>query len=421
MRVCIVHNSYARPSGEEVSVQRLRELLVDHGHDVTMLWRSSAEIERMRLGRTRAFFSGIYSRGSRRAMRRLLDERRPDVVHVNNLYPLISPWVLVDCKRAGVPVVMSVRNHRLVCPNGLHLSRGEVCERCLGGREYWCVLRNCTESVFKSAGYALRNAVARRWRLFLDGVTVFAVLSPFQRDRLTAAGFPGDRVVVIPNMVGANGTEPPPASCATPPLGEYVAYVGRVSPEKGVETLVAAAARCPDIPFKMAGATDRMPRLASAAPGNVTFVGHLDGASLHAFYRESRMVVLPSRCLEAFGLPLAEAMSHGKPAIASRIGGMPSIVEDGVTGLLVEPGNASELAGKIGALWERPELCRAMGEAGRAKALNEYSPARYYERLMAAYQYASELAAARDASEQRQTTAFRELEVKSWKCTNSTR
>jgi glycosyltransferase involved in cell wall biosynthesis len=395
MRVCIVHNSYARPSGEEVSVQNLQELLAGHGHDVTMLRRSSAEIEQLSLGRVRAFLSGIYSRSSRRAMRRLLDEQRPEVVHVNNLYPLISPWVLVECRRAGVPVVMSVRNHRLVCPNGLHLSRAEVCERCLGGREYWCVLRNCTGSLLKSAGYALRGVVARIWRLFLDGVTLFAVLSPFQRERLIAAGFAAERIVVIPNMVGSNGARPPSARSAKPPLGEYVAYVGRVSFEKGIDTLAAAAARCPDIPFKLAGSTNRMPHLPSEVPANVACLGHLEGARLNTVYRDSRIVVLPSRCLETFGLSLAEGMSYGKPVIASRIGGALSIVDDNVTGFLVEPGNASELAQKIRMLWERPELCRTMGQAGRAKALKEYSPDRYYERLMAAYERASALTAAR--------------------------
>jgi glycosyltransferase involved in cell wall biosynthesis len=350
---------------------------------------SSAEIDEMRLGRVRAFFSGVYSGRSRRAMRRLLDEQRPDVVHVNNVYPLISPSILVECRRAGVPVVMSVRNHRLVCPNGLHFSRGEVCERCVGGREYACVLRNCEGDLFKSIGYALRSTVARTWRLFHNGVTLFAVLSPFQRERLIAAGFPAERIVVLPNMIHSNGAVDPA------PLGDYVAYVGRVSPEKGVETLVAAAARCPDIPFKIAGSTDRMPHLTSSAPSNVAFLGHLDGPSLDAVYRASRVVVLPSTCLETFGLPLAEAMSHGKPVVASRIGGLPSIVHNNVTGLLAEPGDASDLAEKIRALWEQPELCRAMGQAGRAKTLGEYSPDRYYERLMAAYGRAKALATAK--------------------------
>ncbi|MBN1918075.1 MAG: glycosyltransferase family 4 protein [Verrucomicrobia bacterium] len=391
MRVCIVHNSYARPSGEEIVVSSTRRVLEEHGHDVCMLQRSSAEIDRMRLGRVRAFFSGICSRSSRHAMRRLIEEHRPDVVHVHNVYPLISPSVLTECRRAGVPAVMTVHNHRLVCPNGLLSSHGEMCERCLGGREYWCVLRNCEGHLLKSLGYALRSAIARQRRLFLDGVTLFAVLSPFQRERLIESGFPAERIVVIPNMVCSEG--------AKPALGDYVAYAGRVSPEKGVETLVAAAARCPDIPFKIAGSLDRTPHLTSEAPDNVTFLGHLKGARLSAFYDDCRMVIVPSVCAEAFPMAVLEAMSHGKPVVASSVGGLPSIVDDGVTGLLVEPADAAELADKIRVLWERPDLCRRMGEAGRAEALSEYSPEQHYERLMAAYDRAGALAAARTTTQ----------------------
>lgn len=382
MRICTVHNEYRQPSGEEVVVRGTERLLRAAGHEVIPVTRRSAEIACRRLGRFRAGFSGIYSAESRRQIRRLLRQARPDIVHVHNLFPLISPSILPECREQAIPVVMTVHNYRLVCPNGMMMTGGQVCERCCGGREYWCLLRNCEGHLLKNAAHALRNYVARTRRLFLDNVTLYVPVSEFQRPSLIRAGFPPDRITVIPNMVDPQGID------ASANLGDVVAYVGRVRPEKGVLILMKAAARCAEIPFRAAGSLETLPQLPGGAPQNLQFVGFLEGAALHAFYRNARMVVLPSVWHETFGLPLVEAGLHGKPVICSRIGGMPEIVEDGVSGLLVEPGNADDLADKIQHLWARPDLCREMGRAGRRKALREYSPERYYDRLMAVYEKA---------------------------------
>jgi len=385
MRVCLVHNEYGGFSGEEAVIRDIGELLKDRGHQVLAFKRSSAEIPDMHLGKLRAFFSGIYSLSSRRRMRRLLACERPDVVQVQNVFPFISASVLPECTKAGVPVVMDLPNYRLICPSGLHMRHGSVCEKCMGGREYWCVLHNCEGSLPKSIGYAARNYVARKRRLFKDNVTFYYAVTDFQRQRFLASGFPAHRISVIPNMV-----QPVRLPDAVP-LGQCVAYAGRISPEKGIDTLIAAARQLPGIQFRAAGSLDGMPSVASEAPQNVEFVGHLGRDKLHDFYASARMLLLPSRCLETFGIVVAEAMMRAKPVICSRIGGLPEVVDDGVTGLLFEPGNAEELAEKIRYLWERPELCRAMGQAGRQKALTEYSPEKYYERLMAVYHKAIEL------------------------------
>jgi len=224
--------------------------------------------------------------------------------------------------------------------------------------------------------------VSRAFRFYLDGVTIFAALTDFLRQRLIDAGFPAERIVVIPNMVNTRGN---PGQLT---LGDYVAFVGRVSPEKGVNILLQAAQICIDIPFKVAGEFHRMPQLPADASPNAKFFGYLHGIQLEKFYATARIVVVPSLWYEAFGLCTVEAMLHSKPLIASRIGGLPEIVEDGETGLLFESGNAVELAEKIRYLWNRPDLCNKMGLAGRAKALREYSPARYYERLVAVYERA---------------------------------
>ena len=339
----------------------------------------------MRLGMARAFFSAIHSPCSKRAVRKLLEEKRPDIVHIHNLFPLISPSILPECKRAGVPVVMTVHNYRLVCPNGLHMVRGQVCEKCCGGCEYWCVLQNCEGSLFKSIGYALRNWFARKKRFFFDNVTMYATLTQFQRQRLSTEGFPADRITVIPNMASTKDKEQDAQS------GKYVGFIGRVSPEKGIQTLMDVACKCTDISFKVAGSHDRMSHLLEKAYANFDFVGHLSQEKLNEFYKSIRMVVLPATCFEGFPMVLAEAMLSGKPIICSRIGGLPEIVEDGKTGLLFEPGNVEDLATKIKHLWDRPDLCRKMGEEGRKKALREYSQEKYYGRLMDIYCKAIEL------------------------------
>ncbi len=387
MRILIVHNEYGAYSGEEAVVEANARLLAEHGHEVLRFTRSSGEIPGMALGRTRALLSGIYSLASRRRMSTLLRRRQPDLVHVHNLYPLISPSILGPCRRAGVPVVMTVHNYRLVCPSGLHLRRGEICQQCAGGREYWCALHNCLGSLPKSLGYAVRNAAARLLRMYRDNVTLYLCLSDFQRERLTAAGFPPRRMIVLPNMAEmvevADDHDNDDA-------GQYVAFLGRLSPEKGITQLVEAARLHPAIPVKAAGRHQRMPRLASTLPPNFELLGHLTGDALESFLRRARMIVLPSTCFEGFPTVLADAMMRAKPVVCSRIGGLPEIVDDGVTGLLTAPGDAADLAAKVRHLWEDAEGCRRMGRAGREKAIREYSPPRYYGRLMAAYQEAVE-------------------------------
>lgn len=382
MRICIIHNDYGQFSGEERLVKSLSTLLNNKGHEVIYFKRSSEEIPNMIFGRIRAFFSGIYSFSSKKAMMRLLTEHKPDIVHVHNVFPLISPSVLGECRKAGIPVVMTVHNYRLVCPNGLFMVDGQICERCRGGREYWCFLHNCEGHVLKSLGYALRNYIARKRRFFLDNVSVYLCLTQFQKQMLIEEGFSSDRIALVPNMVGSIRYEP------SSEQGEYVGYVGRVSHEKGIPILMQSAGNCADVQFKVAGAYDRMKHLPREASENFEFCGHLSGEELEAFYNQCRILVMPSIFYEGLPIVLLEAMLHGKPVICSQIGGLPEVVEDKITGLLFERGNSDDLTEKIRYLWDRPDLCRKMGQAGREKVLHEYSPEKYYGNLMVVYEKA---------------------------------
>lgn len=412
MNICLVHNEYGKFSGEEAVVLQQRSLLIDHGHTVEMFTRSSAGIPDSLAAKARAFFSGIYNPASRKDFRKLLDSFKPALVHIHNVFPLISPSIMPETRRAGIPVVMTLHNFRLICPNALLFTGGEICRQCLGGREWRCVVRNCEGSLPKSLGYSVRTALARRFRWFLDNVDVFVCLTDFQRRIYVSEGFPPDRCIVVPNFISVVGvdTRCSAAESSTPeasneqgttndgstrfrvPRSElrvpFVLYAGRVSPEKDVPALLEAACLLPDIPFRIAGSYWRMPGLPEQAPGNVRFLGEIPSSALSDLYRKATMVIFPTRWYEGFPMVLLEAMSHCKPLVCTDIGGLGEIVDDHVTGRFYRAGNARQLADIVRELWNNPADCEALGKAGRRRMETEYSPDKAYEMLMAAYEMA---------------------------------
>ena len=382
MRILYVHNDYASPSGEEQAVDSLADLMRSHAHEVAWFRRSSQGLHGSAAAYAKAFFTGIHNPSAARALAGELDRFRPAVVQVQNLYPLISPSIFAPIRRRGIPVVMRCPNYRIFCPNGRHMTKGRVCNLCVGlGHELWCVVRNCEESLLKSLGYAARNAAARMMGRILKGVDVFIVQSQFQKDLFAVRGIPADRIEIVPGL--APDVPEPPWT-----IGRYVTFVGRVSSEKGVETFLRAAAIDSDIPFAVAGDDRATPGIRERGSPNVEWLGFLHGAALNVVYGQSRIVVVPSRWYEGFPNVIVQAMMMGRPVICSAIGGLPDIVEDRRTGLVFHPDNTEELAQKIRFLYARPGLCRQLGLAGREKALREYSADVCYDRVMAAFRKA---------------------------------
>jgi glycosyltransferase involved in cell wall biosynthesis len=254
----------------------------------------------------------------------------------------------------------------------------------VGGSEYHCVVQNCRDNLLESVGYALRSATARRFRLFFDNTTIVIALNEFARSRLVDAGFRPQQVVVLPNTVDI------PDASTDAAGGSNVVFSGRMCHEKGVDTLLAAARIATDVPVRLVGDGPIRADLESAAPPNAVFAGQLSGTGVAEEYRRARFLVVPSRWFEGCPLVIPEAMSHGLPVVASRIGGLPELVDDGVTGLLFEPGDANDLAIKMRSLWDDPSRCREMGQAGRRKALEEHSEAVYWDRLKSIYLAAAE-------------------------------
>jgi len=386
VKILLVHNEYGKLSGEEVMFHSIAKVLQNHGHEVTLFTRSSTEIKKMFCGRIRAFFTGLYNFNTASRFAELIKKEKPDIVQIQNVYPLISPVVFKVAHVLGIPLVFRCANYRLFCPSGLMLNKGEICERCVGGKEYWCVIKNCETSFFKSFGYAIRNAYARVSSVITENTTIYYVLSQFQKDKFVSWGIPSNRIVIIPNFIEIKEVD-----SEINDLGKYVGYVGRVSQEKGVPLLVDAISKSGNVPLKIAGDYTSMPTLPAVVPTNVTFLGQISMDSLNDFYANARIIVVPSIWYETFGMVVIEAMLHKRPVIGARVGAIQDTIQDGVTGFLFEPGNSDDLASKIRYLWEHPDLCHQMGQAGREKALREYSPEKYYERLMAVYKKAIKL------------------------------
>ncbi|MDE7403363.1 MAG: glycosyltransferase family 4 protein [Muribaculaceae bacterium] len=378
MKILIVHNDYGAYSGEEAVVDKMASMLPGMGHEVSQLRMSTAGARSSIIGQMRGFAAGIYSPSGIRAMRRAIATHKPDIINIHNLYPFISPAALRECRRAGVPVVMTVHNFRLICPTGLFLRDGRPCELCLQrGNEWGCVRHNCEHSILKSIGYAARNAAARLRRDYTDCVDIFACITDFQRRKLIQAGIPADKIVVIPNSVEVGeDLGRPHSDCG------YVAYCGRISREKGVDMIIEVARRNPQIEFRLAGAV-RDKELVSDLPANVKLIGYLSGSDLEKFYAGSRFMVMASRWYEGFPMTILEAARHSRPMIAPDHGGFTEILrqsdDSGVNpesaiGVLFEPGDTDALEREVVQLWENPAQAAELGNKARLALETRYSP-----------------------------------------------
>lgn len=366
MKILIVHNNYGKYSGEEAVVDKMATMLQSHKHTVCF-YRLTTEGARDKISdKIKGFTAGIYSHSGVKGIKKILRKDKPDIINVHNLYPFISPAALFECKKAGIPVVMTVHNFRLICPTGLFMRNGKPCEQCLDRKNEWsCIKYNCEHSIFKSIGYTLRNVYARWTKAYLRNVDMFACITEFQKKKLIEAGYDKNKITVIPNSIDA------PCSY-TPTSGEYIAYIGRLSYEKGYDLLVEVARKHPEIKFCFAGA--QREKNNTEIPKNVEFKGYLQKKELSKFIQESRFIVIPSRCYEGFPMAILEAACHGKPAIAPNHGGFTEIIGQGenAIGKLFEPSNTDDLDKQIAELWNNQTLTEELGEKAFRKLKEHY-------------------------------------------------
>ncbi len=344
MKVLVVHNRYRSffPSGENVVVDSDIDALRARGVEVVPYLRASDEIDEWPFAkRSTLGLLPVYSPIAMREIRGLIRRERPDILHLHNPYPLISPAVVRVARKAGLPVVQSVHNHRHVCVKGTYFRDGHECHDCLGKAIPWpAVAHGCyQDSSIRSIPMATTLVVHRgTWQL----VDRFLALTPQMRSHLLSAGIPDERITVRPNTV----TDPPDRDLRG---GSGVLFAGRLSEEKGIAVLVDAWRRHPDgalgtLTIAGHGPLKPLVQALVAERTDVRFLGQLDEVGMATAMRAASALVVPSTCPEAFPRVVVEALAHGRPVIATALGGLPGIVTDDV-GVLVAPDVDSLAAG----------------------------------------------------------------------------
>lgn len=384
MKVLIVHTHYLQPGGEDVTFRAGAALLRGQGHDVIAVTLHNRDLEGMPPWRQAAVT--VWNGELYRRLRSLIRERRPQVVHIHNTFPLASPAVIRAAKAEGMPVVMTLHNYRLLCVNALFFRQGRVCEDCLGHLPWRGVVHGCYRGSRAAsaavAGMVSLHRLLGTWSL----VDRFIALTEFARQKFIQAGFPPAKLVVKPNFV-----HPDPGAGAG--RGGHVLFVGRLSPEKGVKTLLRAWERLGGkVPLKIVGdgplagevrqAVKRMPE--------VEWLGRKAPEDVYALMGDAALLVFPSEWYETFGRVAIEAFAKGTPVVASDLGALAELVHHGRTGLLFRSGDPEDLAAKVEWLLSHPKELARMRREARAEYEAKYTAERNYEMLMEIYQQAIE-------------------------------
>ena len=323
----------------------------------------------------------------------LLDDFRPDIIHVHGIYHHLTPAILPPALARKIPIAFTLHDYKLICP-AYHFFRPGigVCERCGGGKQWNCAVHRCAQgSLATDAIYALDGLIQWHRGTVRNAVSAFIGPCRFIVDKFAEHGFPRERLHYVPNFFETTDdrpVEPQAITALRERYGRFVLYFGRLSVEKGLPVLVEAAAKAGvALVFVGEGKEEEKLRAQVTALGvRAHFTGHLKGAELWAHVEAATAIALPSIWYEIAPKSILEAQARGKVVITTAIGGLPEMVEDGVTGLVVPPNDADALAAAISRLFAMSDEDRdAMGEAARLHALRTFTRERYFGEMTAIY------------------------------------
>lgn len=384
MRILSIHNRYKIRGGEDESRELEERLMRDRGHTVDVYEEDNDQLNSM--GAAKIAVKTIWSEESFNIVRQRLQQAQYDIVHVQNFFPLISPSVYYAAQSEGVPVVQTLRNYRLLCPNALFFRNGQVCQDCIGKIvPYPGIVHSCyRQNTIASAGVATMISFHRAMRTWTSKVDIYIALTEFARQKFIEGGLPADQIFVKPNFV-----HPDPGVGVG--VGGYALYVGRLSVEKGLDTLLTAWEHLHlQIPLKIVGDGPLAPLVERATQrlSNVEWLGRRPMSEVHTLMGNAKFVIFPSKWYETFGRVAVESFAKGTPVIASDIGAISELIDHQKTGLYFKPGDSEDLAEKVRWLLSQPDVITRMRKACRLEFEKKYTEAANYQRMLEIYQLA---------------------------------
>ncbi len=381
MNIVLCHNFYQQAGGEDRVLCDEEQLLRSHGHRVSRFTKHSNSIDGT--SRLRLAAGAIWNRRAAAELQAMAERERADVVHFHNTLPLISPAAYYAARSTGAAVVQSLHNYRLACPKATFFRDGTVCEKCLGKTIPWPAVRHACyrDSRSASATVAAMLSVHRLIRTYGRAVDRYIAMSNFSRNKLVEAGLPADKIDLKPNFVS-------PAPPAGPGQGGYAMYLGRLSPEKGVNTLLTAWDKLAGAyPLKVVGTgplAEEVSRASRTSP-SIENLGWVSDNEVERILADAAFLVLPSVNYEGFPKTIVESLSRGTPVVVSKLGAMAELIEPGRSGAHFEAGNADDLADTVKRLIADKEQLSAMRQSARAEYEQKYTAARNYDTLMSIY------------------------------------
>lgn len=387
MRILLVHNFYREAGGEDVVFAAEGALLESHGQVVERLVFDNDEIPDRRGPWRSAQLAGgtVWSISAAGRVRRAVRRFGPDVVHFHNTFPLISPAAYSVCKAEGTAVVQTLHNYRLMCINATLFRQGRPCEECLGHGPWSGVKHGCYRSSRPQsavvAAMLMTHRIRRTWNSDVD---LYLAPTEFARNKFIQGGLPANKIIIKPNFL-----EPDPGPKSTE--GDYFLFVGRLTKDKGVEFLLRTWMdhRLP-WPLHVVGDGPLGPAVREAAEKcpAIRYLGPMDRKGVIGQMQGARACVFASLLYETFGMVALEAMACAVPVLATKAGATATIVEDGRTGMLFDPGSTGDLAAKARLAWEQPANMMSMGKRGRESYLLRFTGRKNYQMLMAGYECA---------------------------------
>lgn len=405
MKILLINKFLYPKGGDAISTLNTGKILSENGHEV-IFWGmdhpnnppyqfseyfiSNVDYDEANgdSSKVLAAFNILYSLEAKKKMAALLDRVKPDVVHLNNFAHQISPSILDVIKKHHLPTVMTMHDYKMVCPAYSMLANGETCENCQGGQFYHCVINRCTKgSLLKSLVNVAEMYLHHRILNIYDKIDLYISPSRFLKDKVEKMGLKG-KVVYLPNCVDLTRFDP-----AYEWQERSIAYVGRLSHEKGVETLINAVRDIKNLRLNIIGDGPLKAYLEEKILveniKNVKFIGYKKSLALHDEIRQVMFMVIPSEWYENNPLTVIEAFALGKPVVGSRIGGIPELVMDWETGFTYIPGDKIDLKEKISSILKHIEIIPEMGKKSRAYVEKKFNPESYYKKLMRIYDAAS--------------------------------